>query len=214
VNAFVKEQNATFDETGPQFQRVKAMGATAVPYLVDIIRKNDSFRDTPPNPPSHHPEGRDLMRIRAYWALGGLHSYSRSAVPFLIQEFTATNDMIDFASYALENLGEDARPAIPVLTKKLKDSDFRLRWAAAGALAKMDPANPELMPMLLSEINSPDVVTRRFACITLGEMGPDAEPATPILNEAAKDKDEWVRYQATNALVKIRRPSANNSVSN
>jgi len=203
VNAFVEKPLPTFDEKESEFQKVSAMGADAIPYLVGVIQKYNSIRDTPPNPPSHHAEGRDLMRIRAYWGLGALHSSAKSAVPFLIQQFSTNNDLIDFDFYVLAGLGTNAQAAIPVLTKAFHGNDPQLRWYAGRALAKVDPNNAELLPAMLTDIKNPDAVTRRFACMVLGELGSNAKSAVPALTEALNDSDEWVRKRANEALTNI-----------
>jgi len=203
VNAFVGKPLPTFDEKEPEFQKVRAMGNDAVPYLVGVIQKYNSIRDTPPNPPSQHAEGRDLMRIRAYWGLGALHSSAKPAVSFLIQQFSTNNDLIDFDFYVLAGLGTNAQAAIPVLTKAFHGNDPQLRWYAGRALAKVDPNNAELLPAMLTDIKNPDAVTRRFACMVLGELGSNAKSAVPALTEALNDSDEWVRKRANEALTNI-----------
>jgi hypothetical protein len=203
VNAFVEKPLATFGENEPGFQKVRAMGNDAVPYLVGVIQKYNSIRDTPPNPPSQHAEGHDLMRIRAYWGLGALRSSAKSSVPFLIQQFSTNNDLIDFDFYVLDGLGTNAQAAIPVLTKAFHGNDPQLRWYAGRALAKIDPNNTELLPAMLTDIKSPDAVARRFACMVLGEFGSNATSAVPALTEALNDPDEWVRKRANEALTNI-----------
>jgi hypothetical protein len=47
------------------------------------------------------------------------------------------------------------------------------------------------------------VVTRRFACMVLGELGSNAKSAVPALTEALNDSDEWVRKRANEALTNI-----------
>ena len=203
VKAFVEKPDPTFGENDPDFQKVRAMGADAVPYLVATVKKYDSIRDTPSNSPSHHAEGRDLMRIRAYWGLGGLHSSAKSAIPFLIQQFSTNNDLLDFDFYVLVGLGTDAQAAIPVLSKAFHGSDTTLRRYAGRALAKIDPNNLELLPAMLTDIKNPDAVTRRFACMVLGDLGANAKSAIPALTDALNDNDEWVRKRADEALKNI-----------
>jgi len=205
VNAFIEKPDATFsEENDPQFRKVREMGADAVPYLVGAIKKYNSVRDTPLNPASGHAEGRDLIRIRAYWGLRGLGASAKPALPFLIQQFSTNNDLIDFDFDVLARLGPEARETIPVLMRAFHGTDSQMRFYAARALAKIDPDNPELLPTMLADLKSSDVVSRRFAAHILGELGPKASPAIPALTEAFGDEDNWVRINATNALKKIK----------
>jgi RNA polymerase sigma factor (sigma-70 family) len=204
VNAFIDKPDPTFsEEFDPEFLKVRKMGAEAVPYLVGAIKKYNSVRDTPPSPKSGQAEGRDLIRIRAYWGLRGLGASAKPAVPFLIQQFSTNNDLLDFDYDVLARLGPDAREAIPILIQNFHGTNTLMKFYAAEALAKIEPDNSELLPTMLADLKSSDVVFRRKAGVVLGELGPKAKSAVPALTEAFDDEDKWVRLNATNALKAI-----------
>jgi hypothetical protein len=205
VNAFIGKYDETFSkEDDPEFQKVRALGADAVPYLVAAIEKYNSVRD---KSGGHPDRGNINIRVRAYWGLEGLGPVAKPAIPFLIEQFSASNDLIDFDYHVLAGFGPDAKEAIPVLIEAFHGGHRQLRFYAARALAKIDPDYPELLPRMLADLKNRDAVTRRFACITLGEMGPKAATAVPALKEMLRDEDQAVRERATEALQAINAPT-------
>jgi HEAT repeat protein len=100
-----------------------------------------------------------------------------------------------------------AKPAIPALTKALRDSDVHVRASAASALgeagALAQPAVGELGQILQKDA---DDDARLQACLALGNIGPGAEPAVPILIHALlEDKAFGVRLNTASSLGQIGR---------
>jgi HEAT repeat protein len=56
---------------------------------------------------------------------------------------------------------------------------------------------------MLVWLKGSDVISRRFACIVLGELGPAATSTVPALTEALQDEDKPVRANAAAALKNI-----------
>ena len=52
------------------------------------------------------------------------------------------------AALALENMGPAAEPAVPALTKAVRDEDVRVRQAVVKALAAIGPAAKPALPAL------------------------------------------------------------------
>jgi HEAT repeat protein len=222
VAAFIEKSDRTLDvRPEAEFLKVQQIGSNAVPYLIAAIKHKPGFlssklyRAVYTNSPAiiakrmPAPIDAQLMRCRAYSALGGLHSSARSAVPFLAEQFNTNNSLLDFVRAALSELGPDASEAIPVLTNALHGASLELRWNAARILANVEPSNPEIIPAMLVWLKGSDVISRRYACIVLEELGPAATSTLPALTEALQDEDKPVRANAAAALKKIRpKPAA------
>jgi HEAT repeat protein len=90
------------------------------------------------------------------------------------------------------------------LAKRLRDKDWRVRYAAAQALGAMGPAaaTPEVLQALLACLRDEDGEVRWAAAEALGQMGPAA--ATPEVLQALmgclRDEDGSVRAAAAGAL--------------
>jgi hypothetical protein len=215
VDACIEKPANTFNTNEAEFQPVREIGADAVPYLVKAIEGKQGLRGTKfynsvwKHLPSFISKGLPIpkdsqsIRIRAYWTLGGLGPVAKPAVPVLIQEFNTNNTMFDFARAALETLGPEAKEAVPMLTNALHGPDGMLKWNAGRVLAKVEPTYPGLITVAVADLKSSNVISRRFACLVLGEMGPVAKSAVPALKEALQDTDVPVQQNAAAALKKI-----------
>jgi HEAT repeat protein len=121
-----------------------------------------------------------------------------------------------FAAQALGELGPDARPAVPALKAALNDSRREVQEAALAALGKIrGPGLAVLIGVVKDTRASPAL--RRRAAETLGEIGPEARSALPVLTEALKGgggkgrrrpaPDSDIRVEAAAALGLIARGS-------
>jgi hypothetical protein len=99
-------------------------------------------------------------------------------------------------------MGTAAKDATPALLRALSDdTDPTVRDWAAGALAGIGPADPQVIPGLTSLLQHRDANVRRIAVATLGRLGADAKPAVPALREAGDhDPDNGVRSLAKRAV--------------
>jgi HEAT repeat protein len=105
------------------------------------------------------------------------------------------------AAEALEELGEEARPAIPPLLERLADREGSTRFFAAGALASIDPTQAGgALPVLREALRSDDSSLRRKGAQGLGCLGAAATDAAPELVAAMADPKPGVRQAAAWAL--------------
>jgi HEAT repeat protein len=194
---------------GPVFmEAIRAIGALAVPVLVDALSDDDprmrlyivdllhqigepdavlaltgALRD---------PEWR--VRWRAADALGRLGS--DAAVPDLVEMLSdSSKDVRISAAWALGKIGHGA--AVPGLIRLLHDRDWRVRWGAAEALWEIGEA---AVPALIATLSEPDEYVRRAAIRALAEIG---EAAIPALITALGDANWDVRWSAAAALQEI-----------
>ncbi|UUO07248.1 HEAT repeat domain-containing protein [Blastopirellula sp. J2-11] len=137
-----------------------------------------------------------------------------------------------YSAYAIGEIGEKALPAVPALIKKITDKEAIVRRAAMGAVRKLPTDPNETLPLIAKILDDADpsvvvpalhtlaeagkkslpvlkkaLLTERgayWACLIAGEMGPEAESASPNLAEVLKShKDPETRMQAAVALGEI-----------
>ncbi len=105
------------------------------------------------------------------------------------------------AATALGKLGPRAKKAVPYLVKALKDKEIGVRDRVGQALEKI---GEDAVPELIKAARDPDEVTRRRVLVILGNIGPAAKDALPVVFELRSDNDEFVQEAAKAAFVKIR----------
>ncbi|MBL8795873.1 MAG: HEAT repeat domain-containing protein, partial [Planctomycetia bacterium] len=98
---------------------------------------------------------------------------------------------------ALANIGE---PAVPKLIETMGDKNFAVQFPARTALKKIGkPAVPQLIQALQGDNRA----IREGSMMVLGELGPDAKAAVPLLREITKEQDKVMADAARTALKKI-----------
>jgi HEAT repeat protein len=102
------------------------------------------------------------------------------------------------ASLAAQGIGPAAAPLAPRLAEALQDKDFNVQRQAAGALAKVGKPAVSALSAALKEGGS-----RRLAAAALGEIGPAAAGAAPLLREALKGDDASLAQAAAVALLRV-----------
>lgn len=112
------------------------------------------------------------------------------------------------AAYALGRIGPAAKPALGKLRELAATDDELLATVAVWAALKIDPADSSLfasaVPRLRKALRSGDEIVRLEAAVALGDIGPDAKPALPILELVAEDDPlSSVREAAEQAIAKI-----------
>src|SRR5262249_44133610 len=101
-------------------------------------------------------------------------------------------------------IGPAAKTAVPALKRIAGDRENFARLVAVQALAKIDPPQTvELVPGLLELLRDETNYGRPFVAQTLGELGPRAKDAVPLLLAAQNSDDSQLRDAATEALKKI-----------
>jgi HEAT repeat protein len=128
-------------------------------------------------------------------------------VPDLAGRLTHDNVRVRLAClYALEALGTDATPAAEALIKALKDKNAFVRWGAARALGRIEPAaagkgvatRATLGLAGCLEDQSADV--RTTALLALRRYGPAAAPAVDSLAKTLKSGDAGTRLLVIQTL--------------
>jgi HEAT repeat protein len=105
--------------------------------------------------------------------------------------------------WALEELGPDAKPAVPALVQMLgmrgpTTNDLNLTAGTAYILLpKMAPAS---IPPLIDSLSSTDLQVFALAAGALGEIGPRARAAIPVVQRRLGDTNVMVRVGAARAL--------------
>ncbi|MGI9242586.1 MAG: HEAT repeat domain-containing protein [Verrucomicrobiales bacterium] len=103
---------------------------------------------------------------------------------------------------AIEGLGqrgEDARSAAPLLFELLEREEDRAE--ALDALRRIRSLDPDLY---ISALDNREPRVRLFACEALGRLGKKAEKALPQLEHLTKDRYDFVRRRASDAIKRIR----------
>jgi hypothetical protein len=155
------------------------------------------------------------IRITAAKALAGAGSDAAEAVPQLMK-LTETGDSWDCkcAMIALGRIGPQAHETLGPLGAMF-DSGHEYRMDIARALWKIDPAqSPRIVPVLIAKLESqwnPGGPNKQmnndfFSAIELlGEIGPDAKAAIPILRMnlkgAAKFEAAWALWRIDTGLL-------------
>ena len=93
----------------------------------------------------------DKNHLQAVAKMGRL---SKHAFPFLVRKL-GENDSVDTVLSLLNDLGAEAKPAVPGLKKLLTDPDPFLQLKAAILLADLDSSIKESIPFLIDELQSP-----------------------------------------------------------
>jgi HEAT repeat protein len=87
----------------------------------------------------------------------------------------------------------------------LRDPDAKVRKDAAFTLGNVGPADPAVVPALISALNDPDDGVRCQAIVGLVKCGPAAGDAIPALESVKRaDRNPRVRTYAGQALEKLR----------
>jgi HEAT repeat protein len=113
------------------------------------------------------------------------------------------------AAFALGRVGPAAEAAVPRLVELSKSSDEIMATLAVWAALKIDPADRSLfdaaIPLLRRALRGEREVVRLEAAVALGDIGPPAKSAIPVLELVSEDDpNSDVREAAAGALAKIR----------
>lgn len=128
------------------------------------------------------------QRDRFVYALGEIGPSARRAVPVLLEELShSTNDgLLVRIPMALTNMGVAPQRFLPLLKQQLVSPDATTRFNAANRVLMFDPADHEAHAILMKFIRARDQWTI-VAIPALGDAGPAAAEALPLLREVEKD---------------------------
>lgn len=112
------------------------------------------------------------------------------------------------AAYALGRIGSAAASAMETLRMQSESEDELMATVAVWAALKIEPGNTEFfetaMPRLRKALQAESDLARLEAAVALGEIGPHAKTAIPILEVVEEDDPvRAVRAAAAEALRKI-----------
>jgi HEAT repeat protein len=155
-------------------------------------------------PLEHRPQAISKAAAAALTAMGAL------AVPALLKVLEQSDrekQQLE-AIRVLGQIGPEAAPAIPALTRMLSHQEWYLRQAAAKALGEVGPQASNTVPLLVQTLGDWNDEVRQAAATALGQLGIAAETGTAKLIERLVDTSEPVRRAAAQALVRIGLSSA------
>jgi HEAT repeat protein len=145
-------------------------------------------------------------------AIGAIGPEAAAAVPVLgrmVADAKAAPGLRYSAAYALGRIGPAAKETLADLRSLAESDDEMMATVAVWAALKADPADKSLfeqaIPLLRRALRAEQDVVRLEAAVALGDIGPAAGSAIPILELVAEDdpvKD--VRRAAAEAAKKIR----------
>ena len=170
---------------------VRGLASNSIPLLLEWIQREDR-----PTPMARFAAAKDsaisfLERHRV--VKPQLHSY--------FMDWKGSYRVL--AEWALEELGPDAKAAVPTLvqmlgTKGPTTNDFSpIAGTAYLLLPKMAPAS---IPPLINSLSSTDLQAFALAAGALGEVGPRASAAIPILQTKLADTNVMIRVGAARVL--------------
>jgi HEAT repeat protein len=103
------------------------------------------------------------------------------------------------------DMGAAAKEAAPICEQMLKTDDFNLRVTAAMALWKITGKIDKSLVVLVQTLPRADTSCQCEILKVLGEMGPSARKALPMVKALCNDTDDRVRRHAREAVKKINR---------
>ncbi|MBN1393718.1 MAG: HEAT repeat domain-containing protein [Pirellulales bacterium] len=149
-------------------------------------------------------------RCEALLAIGAIGSDAPQAARTAAAALNDEEEDVRYAAcFALGKIGKPAAAVAPELEKLLADKDEHLALAAAWALAHVEPTSAEIaarsVPLLIAALKNSEPRVRCEAAVALGCLGSLAKDAAPALKEATRDKNDFVRDAADEALDSIGR---------
>ncbi len=144
------------------------------------------------------------LRGHAAQSLGEIGAPAKSAVPALMSLLHDPEDAVRReAVEAVRRIRPGPEVALPLFIKQMEIASPGARMSVLSALAEEGKA---AVPDLINALKNEDAAY--WACLVLGEIGPDAGAAVPALVETLKDKRPGVRREAILALAAIGEASA------
>lgn len=191
---------ATLADAGTRLRALEVLAAigpaarAAVPELTALLADADP-----------------LVRSEAAVALAAIGADAAPAVSALEKLLgdAAPADARYAATYALGRIGAAAKPVVPRLLELSKSSDEIMATVATWATLKIEPQDAALVeaaiPLLRKALRGQNEMARLEAAVALGDIGPQASSAIPILELVSEeDASRQVRAAAAEALGKVR----------
>ncbi len=148
-------------------------------------------------------DNTDLVRVHAINRLGHAGPRARSAIPVLLDvlEKDAWNNCRMHAATTLSYIA----PKDPKVIAGLVHSAEQGNWAAIVALRRAGPAARPAVPLLIRTLNREirESAAPVEAAKLLGEIGPSAAEAIPVLLKCMTDDDSRVASACAGALAQV-----------
>lgn len=182
---------------GRVLEILAALGPVATPAVDDVIK---ALNDADPG-----------IRGDAAGAIAAIGPAAVAAVPQLLKMLSDDGAQAAKyqAAYALGRIGPAAKPAAEQLRSLAKSPDEVLATVAVWSSLKIEPDDTSLLdqaiPALRKAVRAEQEIVRLEAAVALGDIGPAASTAIPILELVAEeDSSKPVRTAAAEALAKIK----------
>ena len=151
----------------------------------------------------------DQMRMQRAWlAHRALIRLGKDAIPAMVRSLSVAKVQARAVAVlaGMQNVGESAAPAAPILCRLLQARDANLARSSAEALGNLAVSPEVSVPGLIQALtNSPnfDVIVGRKCAEALGQFGPQAAEAVPVLCAALKSDDGITAAEAARSLGRI-----------
>lgn len=186
-------------QAGPEKEKarvvVRQLGSNSIPLLLKWLRREDR--------PSLTNRVDDLRHAIFYWLIR--HKVIANRPIRSLRDFNPSHSAM--AMWALPELDHSGRTVvIPTLIKMLGEKSRKpdqMPRAVGGAFMVLSKMAPESTAPLIEALSSHDPQVWALAAAALGEIGPDAKAAIPILEQSLKDKDPLIRVGAAGVIGKI-----------
>jgi hypothetical protein len=205
---------------------IRAIGTNAIPTLLNMLRKKDSFvvsklvglwnrhlYSSLPNSlpnwvryPGWYMNQAATLNNEAVLGFKILGADAQQAVPALITiyEQGISPDSQAATGRALNAIGPAAqRMALPSCLRAAASPNSSVRGVAIQTLYAVHVEPQVVVPALVKALSDTNFVNRLVAARGLGSFGTNAQQAVPALMVLLSDSNSRVRSDATNALKKI-----------
>jgi HEAT repeat protein len=182
---------------GRVLEILAALGPAAKPAVDDMIK---SLADADP-----------AVRGDAAAAIAAIGPDAAAAVPSLVKMLADEGAPVARypAAYALGRIGPAAKPAVEQLRALATSPDEVLATVAVWSAIKIEPGDSSMfdlaIPALRKALRAEREIVRLEAAVALGDIGPEARAAIPMLELVSEeDPSKSVRSAAAAALAKIK----------
>ncbi len=179
-------------DNGRAHQAVRHLGTNSIPLLLDWLRRDER--------PTLRGRFIQLKLKVDDWLVRCRIIKSH---PILV-EFDFKSNYRALAMAALPVLGPGGKPAIPVLIQMLgekKGQPAELSETAGAAYAVLGKMAPDSIRPLIGALSGHDVQVYVLAAGALGNIGPEADAAIPVLRQKLNDKT--LRFCAADTIGKL-----------
>lgn len=180
---------------GQAKQAIRAIGTNAIPTLMRlVVNRNPAAQQAAKNGfdilgPIATPAIPALTNllyatnpVTRLYAAQCLSSIGAPALPALMAGLTnGSYALATDVALSIVDLGTNAKPAVPIFLKDLQHPDHFYRERAADALGNLHIEPEVVVPALTNLLTDPSPAARFIAVKSLGQFGPAALQAVPLL---------------------------------